>query len=222
VERSGSLIGEDAAAGAQYLLLADITGYSSFMRSVEDMHGVDFSEGIPAAYSVLGALLNTVIEGLEPDFTVVKLEGDAVFAAAPATGYDDRGDALLAKLMTMYQAFLGSRTRAIPANDHVCQACPSVVNLDLKIVLHRGHAVRQTVGPGWDLVGPAVTLAHRMLKNNVREQVGSQPYLFLTDDAASALGSDTGLAHTEEYPDAGLIRGRILDLSQPGTEIEEA
>ena len=46
--------------------------------------GVDFSGGIPAAYGVLADLLNAVIEGVEPDFALVKLEGDAVFAAAPA------------------------------------------------------------------------------------------------------------------------------------------
>ena len=74
----------DAPAGERYLLLADISGYTGFMTGVEHEHGVDFSGGIPAAYGVLAALLNTVIEGVEHDFGIVKLEGDAVFAAAPA------------------------------------------------------------------------------------------------------------------------------------------
>lgn len=218
MERSESLIGANASAGAQYLLLADISGYTGFMSSVEDVHGVDFSEGIPAGYAVLGDLLNTVMAGIEPDFVVVKLEGDAVFAAATATTLDDHGDQVMANLAAMYQAFIEARTRAIPARDHVCTACPFVAHLDLKMVLHRGHAVRQTVGTGWDLFGPAVTIAHRLLKNTVRERIGPRPYLFMTDAASSALGSDIGTPHVEDYPDTERIHGRIVELAEADPE----
>jgi hypothetical protein len=208
--------GADAPAGERYLLLADISGYTGFMAGVEQAHGVDFSGGIPAAYSVLGALLGAVSDGVEPDFAVVKLEGDAVFAAAPAAGLDGHGKRVLATLESMYRAFTDGRTRAIPAADHLCTACPAVAHLDLKIVLHRGPAVRQAVGTGSDLLGPAVTVAHRLLKNTVRERIGMRPYLFMTDAAAAALGlSEVGLAHSEEYPDAGRIGGRIVELTEP-------
>jgi hypothetical protein len=61
-----------------------------------------------------------------------------------------------------------------------------------------------------------VTVAHRLLKNTVRERIGFRPYLFLTDAAATALGlSQVGLAHSEEYPDAGRIQGRLLGLGEP-------
>ncbi|HEY4634676.1 MAG TPA: DUF2652 domain-containing protein [Candidatus Limnocylindrales bacterium] len=189
------------------------------MADVEQAHGVDFSAGIPAAYSVLGALLNAVISGVEPDFTLVKLEGDAVFAVAPAASLDGEGDRVVGNLRTMYESFIEGRTRAIPASDHVCIACPAVAHLDLKVVLHRGHAVRQTVGSSSDLLGPAVTVAHRLLKNTIRERIGFRPYLFLTDAAANALGLPlVGLAHREEYQDAGLILGRIVELGEPAQE----
>jgi len=205
--------GADAPAGERYLLLADISGYTGFMSGVELAHGVDFSGGIPAAYGVLGALLDTIIEGLEPGFTLVKLEGDAVFAAAPAPSLDGQGDRVVELIGATYRAFVESRTRAIPASDHVCTACPAVAHLDLKVVLHRGHAVRQSVGSGSDLLGPAVTVAHRLLKNTVRERIGHRPYLFVTDAAAAGLGlSGIGLAHGEDYPDAGPIEGRIIEL----------
>ena len=45
------------------------------MTGVEDEHGADFSNGIPAAYSILGALLQSVIEGLAPDFELVEARG---------------------------------------------------------------------------------------------------------------------------------------------------
>jgi hypothetical protein len=214
--RSADPVGVDAQAGQRYLLLADISGYTGFMTGVEQEHGVDFSAGVPAAYAVLGALLDTVVKGVEPDFALVKLEGDAVFAAAPAARLDGHGDRVLEDLETMYRAFIESRTRAIPASDHECIACPAVAHLDLKVVVHRGQAVRQTVGAGSDLLGPAVTMAHRLLKNTIRAKIGARPYLFLTDAAAIGLGlPDVGLAHAEAYADAGDIRGRIVELGDP-------
>jgi hypothetical protein len=209
-------MGADAAAGDRYLLLADISGYTGFMAGVEQAHGVDFSAGIPAAYGVLAGLLDAVVKGVEPDFGVVKLEGDAVFAAAPAARLDGEGARVLGTLDTMYLRFVEGRTRAIPESDHICTACPAVAHLDLKAVLHRGPAVRQAVGSGSDLLGPAVTVAHRLLKNTVRDRVGARPYLFLTEPAARGLGlTDVGLAHEESYPDTGPIQGRIVDLREP-------
>jgi hypothetical protein len=205
----------EAAAGERYLLLADITGYTSFLTGVEHEHGLDFSAGIPAAYGVLADLLGSVIQGVEHDFAVVKLEGDAVFAAATASALDGHGDRVIRDLGTMYRSFIDRRTAAIPASDHVCTACPAVAHLDLKVVLHRGVAVRQAVGTGSDLLGPAVTIAHRLLKNTVRSQIGNSPYLVLTDAAATGLGVPAaGLAHREDYGDAGQIGGRILELGQ--------
>ena len=205
--------GAEAAAGERYLLLADISGYTRFMAGVEAEHGIDFSNGIPAAYPILADLLDSVVEGVKPDLALVKLEGDAVFAAAPAAGLDGQGDRVLETINRTYQAFIDARTRAIPSSDHVCTACPVVANLDLKAVLHRGPAVRQSVGSGSDLLGPAVTVAHRLLKNTVRDRIGARPYLFMTDAAATGLGlQGIGLAHAEEYADAGQISGRIVEL----------
>jgi hypothetical protein len=79
--------------------------------------------------------------------------------------------------------------------------------------------VRQTVGSSSDLLGPAVTVAHRLLKNTIRERIGFRPYLFLSDAAANALGLPlVGLAHQEAYQDAGLILGRIVELGEPAQE----
>ena len=207
--------GAEAAAGERYLLLADISGYTSFMSGVEQEHGIDFSGGIPAAYSILADLLDSVVEGVKPDLALVKLEGDAVFAAAPAAGLDGQGDRVLETIHSTYRAFIDARTRAIPANDHICIACPNVAYLDLKVVLHRGPTVRQSIGSGSDLLGPAVTVAHRLLKNTVRDRIGYRPYLFLTHAAASGLGlTDVGLAHDEVYPDAGPIEGWIVELGE--------
>jgi class 3 adenylate cyclase len=203
-----------ATAGDRYLLLADISGYTAFMASVERAHGVDFSAGIPAGFAVLGELLDAVIEGVEPDFEVAKLEGDAVFASAPVASLDGRGTEVLGRLMDLYEAFRSRREQqARSARDHVCTACPVVGSLDLKMVLHRGQAVRQTVGWQTELLGPAVNVVHRLLKNSVQTRLGYRPYVFLTDAAANGLRlTELGVEHREEYPDVGSISGRAVKL----------
>ena len=202
-------------ADDQYLLLADISGFTAFLASVERAHGVDFDTGLPAGFGVLGALLGAVIEGVEPDFTVAKLEGDAVFAVAPATDLDAHGDQTLARLRAIYGAFLERREeRAQNARDHVCDACPVVATLDLKMVLHRGRVVRQAIGSQVELLGPAVNIVHRLLKNNVYAQLGYHPYLLMTDAAATGLDlAESGVEHSETYADVGDIHGRVVGLA---------
>ncbi len=62
------------AAQEGCLLLADITGYTSYLQGTELEHAQD----------VLADLLETIIAGIEPPFEVSKLEGDVVFAHVPA------------------------------------------------------------------------------------------------------------------------------------------
>jgi class 3 adenylate cyclase len=208
-----------SSVGQQYLLLADISGYTNFVVGVEDAHGVDFSDGIPPGYELLGALLDAVMEGVKPEFTIDKLEGDAVFATAPIDHLDGHGGELLDQLQTVYRSFTMRRTEAQPKEDHICAACSVVGALDLKMVVHRGQVVRQTVGSHSELLGPAVNVAHRLLKNDIQERIGRRPYLFVSDAAATSLGvPDVGLEHSESYADVGTIAGRIVGLGEALTE----
>ena len=56
-----------------YLVLADISGYTAYLAGVELDH----------AYDILSDLLETVVKKLRPTLTLVKLEGEAVFAYVP-------------------------------------------------------------------------------------------------------------------------------------------
>lgn len=201
-------------AGERYLLLADISGYTAFLARVEHDHGVDFSAGIPAGYGVLGELLSGVVEGVQPEFELAKLEGDAVFAIAPAATLDGQGEGIIARLQAVYEAFRARRAfQAEFASDHVCNACPVVSSLDLKMILHRGPAVRQAVGAQTEILGPAVNVAHRLLKNSIHAQLGYGPYVFLTDAAAGGLQlTEVGVEHREDYADVGTISGRVVQL----------
>jgi class 3 adenylate cyclase len=185
------------------------------MAGVEQAHGVDFSSGIPAGFGVLGELLDTVIQGVQPEFSIAKLEGDAVFAVAPAAALDTRGGEVFARLRALYERFRDRRNeQARTATDHVCIACPAVGTLDLKMVLHRGHVVRQSIGSQVELLGPAVNVAHRLLKNGIQARLGYRPYLFLTDAAARGLNlADAGVEHGEDYADVGSVHGRVVSLA---------
>jgi uncharacterized protein DUF2652 len=209
----------DPVAAERYLLLADISGYTAFLNGVEQEHGVDFSAGLPAGYEVLGALLDVVVDGVQPAFEIAKLEGDAVFAVAPAEGLDGQGDAVLDRLLAVYRAFYDVREeRKRSATDHICTGCPVVGTLNLKMVLHRGQAVRQTVGSNPELLGPAVNVAHRLLKNSIRSRLGYPAYVFVTDAAAAGLGlAGIGAEHVEDYPDVGQVQGRVVEVAEDST-----
>jgi class 3 adenylate cyclase len=207
--------------GLRYLLLADISGYTAFLNGVEQAHGVDFSAGLPAGYEVLGALLDAVVDGVQPTFEIAKLEGDAVFAVAPAEDLDGHGAAVLDKLLSAYRAFAVVREdRRKNATDHICVACPVVGSLNLKMVLHRGQTVRQTVGSNPELLGPAVNVAHRLLKNSIQSRLGYPAYLFVSDSAATPLGlTGVGVEHREVYPDAGGVQGRVIEIGEDSPEV---
>ncbi len=202
-------------ATERYLILIDLSGYTAFLAGVERTHGADFSAGLPAGYRVLGELLQDLIDGLAPEFELVKVEGDAVFGSASADALDGRGTAVVGRLGELYRKFTSRRdVLAVTASDDKCTACLAVGSLDLKIVIHRGFAVRQPIGGSADLVGPAVIVAHRLLKNTVRDRIGSRPYLLLTEAAAARLElGEHGLAHHEEYTDVGPVDVRIIDLA---------
>jgi hypothetical protein len=83
------------------------------------------------------------------------------------------------------------------------------------MVLHRGQAVRQTVGSHPELLGPAVNVAHRLLKNSIQARLGYPAYLFATDAAAAGLGlTGMGVEHREEYPDVGQVQGRVIQFGE--------
>jgi hypothetical protein len=206
---------DGSSAADRYLLLVDISGYTGFLSGVAMTHGEDFSGGLPAGYLVLGELLEGVVNGLSPDFDLIKLEGDAVFGASPADRLDHRGAEVVEHLAELYVAFAARRFALRSTGDDKCTACTAVEHLDLKMILHRGLAVSQRVAGTADLQGPAVNVAHRLLKNSIRQRIGYRPYLLLTGAAAEGLGlGDRGLAHEELYSDVGRIDGRLLDLAE--------
>jgi hypothetical protein len=190
-----------------YLLLADVSGYTAFLTRSELDHAQD----------ILGVLFETLIAHVPAPFTVVEVEGDAVFAYAP-DGPGLSGAALLEVVERLYGAFTEARERMERNTACGCDACAAFPALDLKLAVHHGayllqrplraHAAKPT--------GPDVVLVHRLLKNTVREATGVDAYAFLTEAAVRAGGLAAlaeGMApHAERYEHLGEVRGFVHDL----------
>lgn len=155
-----------------YLILADISGYTSFVAKTEIEH----------ADLALSYLLEAIIEKMNAMFTIAKLEGDAVFAYMEESKLQE-GKALLDLIDGSYAAF---RDKAADLFAHAtcpCKACRAIPTLDLKFILHHGEYVIQQVAGIRDLLGTDVNLVHRLLKNGVAESTGWKGYTVLTDAA---------------------------------------
>ena len=206
-----------AQHGRGALLLADISGYTGFLQGVADAHVALIVEAPepPPAYSLLSALLDTILESLQPMFRLAKLEGDAIFAVE-AEAIED-GEAVIERIRACYAAFSNQLASAGSMWTCNCAACARIDALDLKFVLHHGAYVIQPVAGQSELLGPQVNIAHRLLKNHARELVGDVPYLLVTDAAADALGiSTTEMAAGEEtYEGMSPVPVHVLSLKGP-------
>jgi hypothetical protein len=200
------------------LLLADIGGYTSFLRSVEEAHRDDAFAGgaVPPAYALVSSLLDGIIETLVPPFTLSKLEGDAVFAWAGDDADLPRGAALLACLAACHADF-HRRLRGVgEVWGCRCDACVRVESLELKFVLHAGAFVVQSIAGGTELVGPEVVMAHRLLKSGAAVLVGHGAYAVLSDAVVRRydVPTDDARALVETYEHYAPVQLHVFGLAE--------
>lgn len=201
-----------AATQHGYLLLADISGYTSFVAGTELEH----------SHEILSDLLETICVKIEALLTLSKLEGDAVFAYAPETKIQ-RGETLLELIEATYVAFRDRQLSIRRATTCTCNACQNIPSLDLKFIAHHGDYVVQQVRDIRELVGSDVNLIHRLLKNHVMESTGWRAYAMLTEQCLDHLQLDLEGAHVqmEAYEHLGQVKTYNLDLHQRYREITE-
>lgn len=170
------------------IFLADISGYTSFLDNVRTAHEKDaFADGqIPSAYGLMSRLLDGIAGRVDPPFTFVKFEGDAVFAVAPGDAAP-RAETMLECVEGCYRDFVKRLSEAGVEWTCTCSACSRMNTLDLKFVIHHGDYFVQSVGPQMEVLGPDVNIAHRLLKNSAVSEVGSAAYALYTDSAVKAL-----------------------------------
>ena len=183
------------------LLLADISGYTSFLQAVAVAHADDTNEKIPDAYAMMSSLLDGIVERMVPPFTLSKLEGDAVFAFATDSDAVPTGEDMLACLADCYAEFRRRNDAAHEIWTCSCGACTMGNGLDLKFIVHAGSFVVQSIAGGRELVGPDVVMAHRLLKTRAAEVAGGGGYALITAPAAARFEVPTvdGLTLVETY-----------------------
>jgi hypothetical protein len=153
-----------------YLVLADISGYTSFVARTEIEHA-DFA---------LSCLLESIVEKLGSLLTISKLEGDAVFAYVEESKLPS-GKSLLELVDNTYLAFRDRAEDLYSKATCQCKACRALPTLDLKFFVHRGDFIIQQVAGIKDLLGTDVNLIHRLAKNHVAESTGWKGYALFTD-----------------------------------------
>jgi hypothetical protein len=200
------------------LLLADISGYTSFLQSVAAAHADDaFADGaIPDAYAVMSDLLDGIVGRVVPPFTLAKLEGDAVFAYATGGDAVPRGPAMLECIRDCYVDFRSRLGQAHDVWTCRCDACAKVDALDLKFILHEGSFVIQSIAGGRELVGPEVVMAHRLLKTGAAEAVGEPAYALITEGAVDRFDvpTDGSVEIVETFEHYAPLRGRVYPLRE--------
>jgi len=188
-----------------FLCVADITGYTGYLNASELEH----------ARGTLTDLLEVLVDHAGPPLRISKLEGDAVFSYAFENAFTD-GRTFLDLIESTYVAFSRAIDSMVLNNTCQCNACANVSSLDLKFVIHFGSFVVQKVGTYDELLGPAVNLVHRLLKNTVAERLDISAYCLYTESAWQRLGLEgvTDLVpHDEDVADFGVISTYVQDLA---------
>ena len=174
-------------------VIADISGYTSFLAHVELDHAQD----------IVADFMDTVVKSLRPPFRLAKFEGDAAFVYALAEKVD--GALLQDTIESAYFAFRRRKRDVRQASVCACKACAAMSDLDFKFVVHHGQMVKQRIGGREELAGRDVILVHRLLKNTVSARVGRRAYALYSDACVRTMGIDPvaqGLVEHHETIDA--------------------
>jgi uncharacterized protein YndB with AHSA1/START domain len=186
-----------------YLLLADISGYTSFVAKSELEH----------AHDILSELLELILKRLTTIFTLSKLEGDAIFSYAPETKLE-RGETLIELIESTYAAFKDQQEAIRRRTTCQCNACRNIPSLDLKFIAHHGDYIFQSISGHHEMVGTAVNLIHRLLKNHVADATGWRGYALLSEAALSHVGlKPEGWQESIETYDLGEVKIFVANLN---------
>lgn len=188
-----------------FLLIADITGYTAFLRESELEHAKDS----------LRSLLDLLIEQTKPPLRISRLEGDAVISYAPHGSFK-RGQTLVELIEATYVEFRRALDLMVLNTTCNCLACRNISNLDLKFFVHYGTFALEPLPAYTELIGTEVNLIHRLTKNTVTEKTGFHAYVLYTQAAVNQLGipdmTEQLTVHVETYNDVGEVTSYILDM----------
>lgn len=182
-----------------YFVIADITGYTAFMTGSELEHAQD----------ILKTLFNTLLDNIKPPLIISNFQGDAILTYAP-DGSFIQGQTLLETIENIYCEFARTLENMHRNTTCTCKACANIPKLDLKLFVHHGEYLIQDMRGKAELSGPDVIIAHRMMKNEVKEKTGLKAYTLFTETAVNSLGLQDFTCemkpHSETYDHIGEVK----------------
>jgi len=154
------------------LLIADISGYTSFMLANE--------KSLEHSHVIIGELVKTVLDEVHLPLTLAKLEGDAIFLyAVKDESFAARAEVLGARVLRFFHVFANKVAELTLSSFCKCGACTNIEKLKLKVVVHSGRCAFYPIANLVELSGVDVIVVHRLLKNSV----GLSEYVLLTEAA---------------------------------------
>lgn len=180
------------------LLLADISGYTKFMKRQ--------TVSITHAKQIIVRLLKSLIKASKPPLKVAELEGDAVFFYAMCSERDIQKTADMVKrqIIQLFNAFNKELELIKYMGVCNCDACLKAGALRLKQVIHTGNVEVERIYNTQKLFGLDVIVVHRMLKNSVP----SNEYIMMSKSMFTCCESFYGLEpekRTEDFEGIGKI-----------------
>jgi len=196
-----------------YLVIADISGYTSFVARTELEHSQE----------ILSELLEVLLSQMTTLLTLSKLEGDAVFAYVSEHKVP-RSETILELVEATYVAFKDRVRNMNRRTTCTCNACRNIPLLDLKFIVHHGDYIRQDVMGISELIGNDVNLVHRLLKNHVAEATHWPAYALFTQEALAHMDIPLDDAHVdvENYEHLGEAKTYSFNLQERYKALTEA
>jgi uncharacterized protein YndB with AHSA1/START domain len=188
-----------------YFVIADITGYTEFLAQ----------SGLEEAHGILDHLFDRFLDAFESPLTISNFQGDAVLSFAP-DGSFTQGQTFFDLIENIYYRFVSLIEQMERNAACTCNACDNLPKLDLKLFVHHGEYAIQKIRDRQELTGPDVILAHRMMKNNVRQVSGLRSYALLSEKALQSLAIAPELygmvKYEETYEHLGALTMYVHDL----------
>lgn len=193
------------------ILIPDISGFTEFITNTDVEHGAH----------AINILIDAIVTEVGDEYEVSEIEGDAVLLIkkGPAPSQEE----LESICLRIFNAFHFRRKFMQQHNICPCGACQAIINLTLKFVAHHGPVAEITVGKFVKQSGPAMIVAHRLLKNSIR----NHEYLLVTEKLLQQVTNTSDpiemewASSSEEYPSIGTVGYHFALLNQARKRVPE-
>jgi hypothetical protein len=197
-----------------FFILSDISGYTEFLTESELEH----------AHQALQNLFEAQLQNIKFPLKLSGFRGDCIFMYTPEIGMINP-QSFIETLENLYIVFTDTAHQMQANTTCPCRACKNIKNLDLKMCIHFGEYLIQTLGDREELLGADVIIPHRMLKNQVIEKTGIKSYALFSEAAASELRLHTLCEsltpYRESYEHLGEVSMLVHNL-RPAWEKDQA